>query len=180
MSICADPEKALESFRSKYKIRESQKCLQEYEDRPITTRQGLKELRPAPAKGIVPGLPPLCPRSRGRHTYIWVIDDDGLLFAKEEALESLDDSLPHHSNLPFDQKAYIGGELWFETEKQIYVSGASGRYGPLSAEQLACATEIFKVYGYAVTSLGWDYDKGVAKRCLERPPDVQEGTEERG
>ena len=171
MSVYADPEKELESFRSKYEIRDSQKCLKQYENRPVTSRQGLKELKCAPAKGIDLGFPPLCPRSLGCHTYIWVIDDDGLLFVPEKKLASLDNSFPHHSNLPFAQKAYIGGELWFETVERIYVSGASGRYSPLSAEQLAAAIRIFEAYGYAVTSLGWDYDKGKAKRCLERPPE---------
>ena len=172
MSIYPDPEKELDSFRSKYEIRDSQKCLEEYEDRPVTTRQGLKELKPAPAKGIVLGFPPIYPNCLGCHTYIWVIDDDGLLFVREQDFASLDNSPPHHSNLPFRQKAYIGGELWFETREHLYVSGGSGRYPPLCAKHLADAIKVFEAYGYAATSLGWDYDKGRAKRCLERQQDA--------
>lgn len=143
-----------------------------YEAKPISTKEGLRELKNAPAKGIVLGSPPICPCSQGCHKYLWEIDDDGLLFVEEKILESLDASLPHHSNLPYDRKAYIGGELWFETEERIYVSGGSGRYSPSSPEHLADTTKVFEKYGYIVTSLGWDSDKGEAKRCRETPPDA--------
>ena len=172
MSIHADTQKELELFLSKYEIRGSEKCLEPYEDRPVLTRDGLRGLKPAPAKRIHLGFPPSCSGSRGYHTYIWVIEDMGLLFIREKPLRRLDRSSPHHSNLPFCQKAYIGGELWFETEERIYVSGGSGRYPPLSAEHLADAIKVFEAYGYDVTSLGWDCDKGEAKRCLESPPDA--------
>ena len=171
MSICADPEKELESFRSKYPIRDPQKPVKCYEAKPITTKDGLRELKCAPAKGIVQGFPPLCPCSRGCNTHLWEIDDDGVLFVEEKILESIH-GRTKHSNLPYRQKAYIGGELWFETENQIYVSGGSGRYGPCSAEHLADAIKVFEAYGYAITSLGWDCDKGKAKRCLERLPEA--------
>ena len=89
MSIYVNSEKELKSFRSKYKIRDPEKCPKRYEDRPITTREGLRELKPAPAKNVSFGFPTSCPKNLGCQTYIWVIDDDGLLIVRERSLKSL-------------------------------------------------------------------------------------------
>ena len=58
--------------------------------------------------------------------------------------------------------------MWFETatSTRIYVNGASGRYGPTSAEQLEDVIHVFRGLGYDVVSFGWDHDAGKAHRVL--------------
>ncbi len=49
----------------------------------------------------------------------------------------------------------------------MYVSGGSGRYPPADARQLADAVDVFRSYGYKVTSLGWDIESGYANRFIK-------------
>ena len=67
---------------------------------------------------------------------------------------------PKHTNLTGDRKAYVGGELWFFDSTTLLISGGSGRYPPLDEQQLASAVEVFRSFGYKVTSLGWDPEEG--------------------
>ena len=76
-------------------------------------------------------------------------------------------TLPKHTNLTGGGEAYLGGELWFSSESALYLSAGSGRYPPCNAAQLEEATEVFKSFGYDVTSLGWDDGADEAKRFLE-------------
>ena len=48
-----------------------------------------------------------------------------------------------------------------------HVSGGSGRYPPKDETQLIDAVEVFEAHNYVVTSLGWDYETGMAERALK-------------
>ena len=58
----------------------------------------------------------------------------------------------------------MGGELWFADEESLFLSGGSGRYPPSDETHLNDAVGVFKSYGYRVTSLGWDDERGEARR----------------
>ena len=78
----------------------------------------------------------------------------------------MNNEFPKHTNLTGGGPAYAGGELWFETEESLFVSGGSGRYEPIDAEQLEEAVSVFGAYGYTVTSLGWDISMDKPRRIL--------------
>ncbi len=44
--------------------------------------------------------------------------------------------VPKHTNLTGGGRAYLGGELWFTNNSEVYVSGGSGRYPPSDERQL--------------------------------------------
>ena len=132
----------------------------------MSASSGFTLLPIAPALGVDLGYPPKSRRS-GENRYLWVINDDGIPFIKEIPIAALNGHVPKHSNLTGGSLAYIGGELWFETATQLFVSGGSGRYPPSGAEQLADAVGVFEAYQYTVTSLGWNEETDEARRRLE-------------
>lgn len=91
----------------------------------------------------------------------------GIPYVIEMPIAAIGVSLPKHTNLTGGGEAYLGGELWFASASSLYVSGGSGRYRPIDSAQLAEATDVFRSFGYNVTSLGWDYVMDEAKRNLE-------------
>ena len=119
----------------------------------------------APASGVKCGAPPLTQHGVSKK-YLWVIDTRGIPYVFEIDI-ALIGAVPKHTNLTGGGEAYLGGELWFASESTLYLSGGSGRYPPRDATQLEEATNVFKSFGYDVTSLGWDYQEGKAKRYLE-------------
>ena len=127
---------------------------------------GLRLLEYAPAKDVYRGSPPKSRRERGRHRYLSVIDDEGIPFIREIPIVALGIELPKHTNLTGGGPAYAGGELWFDTEESLFVSGGSGRCEPIDAEQLEGAAGVFESYGYAVSSLGWDSSRNKPRRFL--------------
>ena len=74
---------------------------------------------------------------------------------------------PKHTNLTGGDKAYLGGEVWFESDTALYISGGSGRYPPQNPDQLDEAVRVFESFGYRVASLGWDEIYGNPRRFLE-------------
>ena len=134
---------------------------------PLQTSDGLSLLTPAPAPGVQFGAPSAT-RWRSRHnTYLWVIDIRGIPYVFETPVSAIGDLLPKHTNLTGGGEAYLGGELWFSSASSLYLSGGSGRYRPIDDGQLEEATDVFRSFGYYVTSLGWDYVMDEAKRILE-------------
>lgn len=127
---------------------------------------GFRLLPVAPAQDVAFGYPPKT-RHDSLHRYLWVINDDGIPFVLEIPIDALNGEKPKHTNLTGGCRAYIGGELWFETDRRIFVSGGSGRYKPEGEGQLADAVGVFESYQYAVTSLGWNMDTDEPKRSLE-------------
>ncbi|MEK6607286.1 MAG: hypothetical protein AABZ30_06450 [Myxococcota bacterium] len=71
---------------------------------------------------------------------------------------TLNDRVVKHTNLTGGLPAWAGGELWFaeSTTCSVWISGASGRYGPGTPEELADLVDVFRAFGYEATSLGWD------------------------
>ena len=65
--------------------------------------------------------------------------------------------------------AYVGGEIWFETDSSLWISGDSGRYAPVSAVQLEESAAVFRSFGYRVQSLGWDEETDSPNLILEEP-----------
>ena len=104
-----------------------------------------------------------------QNCYLWVIDDaNGIPYVRETSISSIGGNFPKHTNLTGGGKAYLGGELWFDSCNSLYVSGGSGRYPPVDCVQLDCAVQVFRDFGYDVTSLGWDEETDTARRYRER------------
>ncbi|MDE2937708.1 MAG: hypothetical protein OXR67_02135 [Chloroflexota bacterium] len=117
-------------------------------------------LQDAPAVGVQLGKPPPVRFQRGPNTYIWVINAEGVPYILEVFQGESASELIKHTNLTGGGKAYVGGELWFSTDRKLFVSGGSGRYSPQDEKQLEAAVEVFRSFSYEVTSLGWDQEYG--------------------
>ncbi len=158
---------ALTEFRNQYQLRRP-----EYPNGRIASQckrvADYALLCPAPVTGVRPGHPPEVRGQSGTNTYIWVINAEGVPYILEAPHAALNDERPKHTNLTGDTEAYVGGELWFRTDMELFVSGGSGRYPPYSEKQLEAAVEVFRRFDYEVTSLGWDPAYG-PKRHWERP-----------
>lgn len=162
----ANMPSVLINFRARYQARGPRIQPAGVEAVLLPPSSGFTLLPAAPAQGVAFGHPPNSRRS-GRNRYLWVINDAGIPFIKEIPIAALNGREPKHTNLTGGSPAYIGGELWFETNTQLFVSGGSGRYPPYGAEQLADAVNVFEAYQYAVISLGWNEEEGEAMRILE-------------
>ena len=136
------------------------------EDFQLTLQHGFRILVSAPATDILLGAPPTS-RFNSKHRYLWVIDERGIPHIIEECLDVLDTALPKHTNLTGGGSACMGGEMWFASDRALYVSGGSGRYPATDSDQLDAAVEVFEALGYEVMSLGWDKVAGFAKRHWE-------------
>ena len=147
---------ALDEFRTRYYLRESARPISQHEDVPIQLGDGLRLLQKAPVSDVVFGYPPQSRETSGCNTYLWVIDDRGIPYLIESAMDILDGNVPKHTNLTGGKPAYIGGQLWFSDTSHMLVSGGSGRFPPLDEDQLAAAIAVFSSFKYKVTSLGWD------------------------
>ena len=120
----------------------------------------------APAMGVSLGRPGESRNVPGTNTYIWVIDQNGIPYVLDVGLLELGGHRPKHTNLTAGGDAYVGGEMWFETDRALWVSGGSGRYHPVAEEQLGDSVRVFEYFGYSVRSLGWNPEVGVARRFL--------------
>ena len=167
----------LDEFRGRYSPRPPRlpSSFSESELRKLTEVDGLRVLDHAPApEDILLGMPPRSRTANGRNRYLWVIDSNGVPYIREmsiPALEGNTDNLPKHTNLTGGETAYVGGELWYRSCIDLYVSGGSGRYPPGDESQLDGAVGVFKGFGYDVTSLGWDEENRCARRYLPRCPE---------
>ena len=166
VSLLGNTPSALINFRAQYQARGPRIQPAGVEAVLLPPSSGFKLLPTAPALGVAFGHPPNSRRS-GRNRYLWVINDAGVPFIQEIPIAALNGREPKHTNLTGGGPAYMGGELWFETDTRIFVSGGSGRYPPYGAQQLEDAVGVFAAYQYTVTSLGWNPESGEAKRRLE-------------
>ena len=136
----------------------------------LNENDGLKTLQPAPATNVTPGTPPKSSSDNGTNTHLWVITERGVLYIPEVRIKRIRYALPKHSNLTGGGEAYLGGEMWFESDTTLWINGWSGRYPPKNAAQLKEAVRVFESFGYRVHSLGWnekDGEKGKARRFLD-------------
>ena len=129
----------------------------------LSENDGVVLLQQAPALNVVLGSPRLSDEEPGENRYLWVIDRRGIPYIIERPL-SIVAGDPKHTNLTGGRAAYMGGELWFSSNFDIFVSGGSGRYPPNCSRQLEDAVKVFESYQYRVTSLGWDFKNDRAWR----------------
>ena len=158
------PGFTLDDFRSIYEPRPPAKDPDPIETVPINSVMFLPK---APAMGVSLGRPGEGRSSPATNTYIWVIDEEGIPYVLDVGLPELGGLHPKHTNLTLGGNAYVGGEMWFEAADALWVSGGSGRYPPVSEDQLGASVRVFEYFGYSVRSLGWDVEGGVARRFLE-------------
>ena len=157
----------LDRFRRHYQLRPPERSSKPHQSLKIGLDNGLRILEEAPISGVAFGCPPRHTTERGSHTYIWVIDDSGIPYVLEVPIPSLDGNAPKHTNLTGGGNAYVGGQLWFQDTFTMYVSGGSGRFPPLTEEQLDTVVTVFESFNYAVNSLGWNHETGRARRVLQ-------------
>ena len=165
----SDTPNEIVKFRQRFSLRKPYDGAQNvpaHESEPLDASSGLRLLEYAPAQNVQFGYPPSS-RRPDSNQYLWVIDDRGIPFVKEAPIAALGSRLPKHTNLTGGRCAFVGGQLWFENQHRLFVSGGSGRYRPLCPEHLAAAVGVFQAFQYAVTSLGWDSDLNRPFRHLE-------------
>jgi hypothetical protein len=105
----------------------------------------------------------------GRH--LWVLVASAIPCILESApnvAPPLESGVAKHTNLTGGDPASCGGELWVDPieEDKLYVNGASGRYGPLTSQQLDDAVSVFEGLGFRAVSFGWDDDVNLPARVL--------------
>ena len=161
------PRLPLDDFRRRYSLRDPERTSSLWESQQLHEADGLRALDRAPAQGVSLGTPPYSLDEQSTHRYLWVIDANGIPYICEERICSIANNFPKHTNLTGGGKAYLGGELWFESDSRLCVSGGSGRYHPINSIQLDCAVRVFRDFDYDVTSLGWDEGTDTAKRHRE-------------
>ena len=156
----------LREFRERY-FEQSPSSRVDYRPRELvklSERHGVRQLQPSPAYDVQLGGPPTFRGDRGSNRYLWVINLQGIPYIIERPLSDIDGFDPKHTNLTGGEDAYLGGELWFSDNAHLFVSGGSGRYPPVDANQLMDAVRVFESYHYRVTSLGWDFKNDRAWR----------------
>lgn len=158
------PGLTLDDFRLLYHPRPPMREPDQIEAVPINAAMLLPQ---APAKGVSLGRLGRGRDIPGSNTYIWVIDQKGIPYVLDVGLPELGGCRPKHTNLTLGGSAYVGGEMWFKAADALWVSGGSGRYRPVSEDQLGASVRVFEHFGYSVRSLGWDFEGGVARRFLE-------------
>ncbi len=163
------PRLPLDDFRRRYSLRRPEKKSPPQDwNRQLVPADGLRVLDRAPAQAVSLGTPPPSRTEPGANCYLWVIDMNGIPYIREAPISSIAGKKPKHTNITGGGPAYLGGELWFESDSRLWVSGGSGRYSPIDGVQLDCAVQVFRDFRYDVTSLGWDEGIGKAKRYREQ------------
>lgn len=146
----------LDGFRRNYQLRPPRRKKDHTKNQYVglNKRDGLKTLQQAPTTKVDYGTSPKSSSDNGTNTYLWVINERGVFYIKEVRIKRIGDAEPKHSNLTGGGKAYLGGEMWFESDTTLWINGRSGRYPPESAAQLNEAVRVFKSLGYRVHLLG--------------------------
>ena len=83
--------------------------------------------------------------------FLWVIDNSSLRIIREKtrnARRTHDSEFVCHTNLTAWGEAYIGGELFFGDDGNIYINFFSDRYGNPSVAQWETAKQFFIRIGY--------------------------------
>ncbi len=160
-------------FRNKYAARPPREDVIKNQDERIQMQQtdGLHFFDGNSGKAAICSNPPRVANDRGA-LYLWAIALSEVPFALEtvDFGKSLESKVIKHTNLTGGNPAHSGGELWFLSENQILVNGASGRYGPETSKELEDAAVAFKSTGYQVASLGFDEETGYSNRLLVGDP----------
>lgn len=83
--------------------------------------------------------------------FLWVIDNSPLRIIREKTRNikrTHDAEFVCHTNLTAWGEAYMGGELFFGDDNNIYINYFSDRYGNPSSTQWEAAKQIFSRLGY--------------------------------
>ena len=154
----------IDEFRERHSKRppRSTKEFDANEFKQWSAAYGVRVLMSAPAQDVEFGKPGAKPHEDGINTYLWVIDDQGIPYVIERPIDGR--PVPKHTNLTGGAAAYIGGQIWFSSGTDLFLSGGSGRYPPRNEIELCDAAGVFESYGYMVTSLGWDEKVDMAMR----------------
>lgn len=122
----------------------------------LTEDDGLEFLGAAPATKAKIGTRRYGTDDGGENTHLWIIDEEGVPYIIEAGEGEVDGELRKHTNITGGAKAFLGGEMWFETQSLVYITGGSGRYPPRDNNQLEGAKKVFESFGYETISFGWD------------------------
>lgn len=156
---------ALRAYRSTWSERDydSSRLRSPDELRDITGHELVNAVKEAPAAPCEPGQPPMDRFGDGVKKYLWVVRSQDMPYALEEG--ELGSTIEgrgklSHTNLTGGSKAHCGGEIWFEANAKLWLTGGSGRYPPRSKEELASIVESLQTAGYEVISAGWSDELG--------------------
>jgi hypothetical protein len=100
--------------------------------------------------------------------HLWLVCEDDVRIAPEggELGATTTRGYLAHTNLCGLRKAHCGGELWFKSGRELYVSGWSSRFRARSDREFSDLIDGYLASGYRVCSFGWDYDKMQPARVL--------------
>lgn len=134
----------------------------------LSSDDGVLELSDAPAQRFESGSPPVGRFGNGQKKYLWVVATRGCPSILEEgpAAAGLSRGAVSHSNLTGGDEAHAGGELWFNDDSSIWLSGGSSRYVPRDERELEHVANCFRAAGYLVASFGWDQEVAGPVRFL--------------
>ena len=165
-------ESALEEFLGRhpprsYLLKPGIDRYRESELAPVGDDDGMMRLNEIP-KAPPLGEPRRSHQESGRNCHLWVIDERGRVGISESPIPRLGSGKLHHTNLTGGGKASLGGEIWFASPEQIYLSGSSGRYPPVGPNHLEEAEQLFRDVGFEVIALGWDEEVNQPQRVWKQ------------
>jgi hypothetical protein len=162
----------MNTYREKHNLRSPDLSKRRYDDECDVLTEGVVDVRDMFESGKVFGVPVPTDTQRNKDTkkYLWVVMADSVPSALElskNAIKKFRRKRLTHTNLTGCEEAFCAGEMWFKSDRIIYISGASSRYAPRSKDELTDVCDAFLRLGYKeVKSLGWDDDAGIPHRTL--------------
>lgn len=157
-----------ETYRDKYPARDPDLGRKGSDDelRDVSANSDVFSLQEAPVESFVVGSPPREPASSGQQMYVWLIKESDVVLALEAGTSGQGTNRGRlaHTNLSGGKPAHAGGEVWFQDEKNIWLTGGSSRYAPECVEELNAVVSSFSESGYIVSSCGWDSDNDMPAR----------------
>lgn len=153
-------------FQSQWHLQKCQK--HEFPDDTdlIPEKDGKIEMTIPPQNHVVWDSPPTKRFEKEETKYLWVINGSSVPLVLEhcERGKTLGKKRACHANLTGGEDAYCGGEIWFQSSKEIYINGGSGRYPVKCIEQLEQVTQSFCNAGFNAFHMGWDENAGEPQR----------------
>ena len=94
-------------------------------------------------------------KTKGRYKekcFLWVLDDVSIKIIREKTLNTLrthDSQYVCHTNLTGAGRAYVGGEMFFGQDGNIYINPFSDRYGNPPSQTWQVALDYIRSVGYS-------------------------------